>query len=232
MRGSDDRTAVTTTPPDVGEHDGHDELDAHLDRVERFAAPVRVLHWATAVLVLVLLFTGASLYAGPLSTLVGRRALVKQVHIVSGLLLPLPLLGVLLRGRWRRAALDDARRLDRFDAEDRRWLAARGRDPSVRLGKFNPGQKLNAAVMAGALPVMFGTGLMLWRYEPFSDAWRTGATFVHDWTFLLLSVLVIGHIVLAVGDRDALRGMVRGWVPSAWARSRRPAWWEEQERIE
>ena len=56
------------------------------DRVERYA------HWCTATLMLVLLATGFSLYAGPLSTLVGRRELVRTIHVYSGLLLPMPVL--------------------------------------------------------------------------------------------------------------------------------------------
>ena len=56
------------------------------DRVERYA------HWCTATLMLILLFTGFSMYAGPLSTLVGRRLLVRTVHLYAGLLLPIPVL--------------------------------------------------------------------------------------------------------------------------------------------
>jgi len=56
--------------------------------------------------------------------------------------------------------------------------------------------------------------------------WRTGATFVHDWLAVFVFVVVVGHIGTALSDPDALRGMVRGWVPGTWARSRRPRWYE------
>ncbi len=60
--------------------------------VPRFDRVERVAHWVTATLMLTLLATGFSLYVGPLSTLVGRRNLVRTIHVYSGLLLPVPVL--------------------------------------------------------------------------------------------------------------------------------------------
>ena len=196
------------------------------ERLPRFDRVERALHWSTAGLVLVLLVTAAVLYFGELSTLVGRRELVRRVHVVSGLLLPLPLLLALV-GRWSRGLLADLRAFNRWDADDRRWLRSWGRDPSVRLAKFNPGQKLNAAFVGGAFGVMLVTGSIMHWFEPFPLSWRTGATFVHDWTSIALGLVIAGHIRMALSDRDALRSMVRGWVPSDWARRHRPRWYEE-----
>jgi len=66
----------------------------------RFAPVVRALHWTNAAVFLVLLATAAVLYVGPLSALVGRRELVRTVHVWTGLALPVPWLVALL-GRWR-----------------------------------------------------------------------------------------------------------------------------------
>jgi formate dehydrogenase subunit gamma len=106
-------------------------------------------------------------------------------------------------------------------------LFTRGRDAQLQIGKFNPGQKLNAAFVAGAGLVMTGTGAMLKWFAPFPNSWRTGATFVHDWTALALGLAIIGHIWLAIADPDALRGIVRGSVPASWARKHRPRWHDE-----
>ena len=111
--------------------------------------------------------------------------------------------------------------------DDFRWLRSRGAERSVRLGKFNPGQKLNSAFVAAALVTMLATGLVLKFFAPFPLAWRTGATFVHDWTALALGLAITGHILLAVGDPEALRGMVTGRVSAAWARRKRPRWYDE-----
>src|SRR5581483_6954778 len=187
----------------------------------------RVLHWANAALMLTLLLTGAALYVPQLSEIVKRRHLVEQVHVWAGVLLPVPLLLTVLSDPWGRAFRADARRLNRWNADDRLWLRTRGRDRRARVGKFNAGQKLNAAFVAGAIPVMLATGLIMHFPRHFPLAWRTGATFVHDWVFIALAVVVAGHIVFAVNDPLALRAMFRGWVPESWARRHAPRWLEE-----
>ncbi len=195
--------------------------------MERFDRTERCLHWVTAALVGVLVATGAVLYWGELASLVGRRALIKEIHVVAGLGLPIPFL-LAVRGRRGRKLRRDLGALNRFSADDIRWLRSRGADPTVRLGKFNPGQKLNAAFVAGALVTLLATGLVLRFFSPFPLSWRTGATFIHDWTALALGLAVTGHICLAVADPEALRGMVSGRVPAWWAREKRPRWYDAQ----
>ncbi|HEX2043857.1 MAG TPA: cytochrome b/b6 domain-containing protein [Acidimicrobiales bacterium] len=192
----------------------------------RFDRCERAVHWCTAALVLVLMATAAVLYVGELSVLVGRRQVVRQVHVVAGLLLPVPLV-VGLAGRWRGGLVADIRAFNRWGVQDRRWLRSRGRDPRARVGKFNPGQKLNAAFVAGAAVVMLGTGSIMNWFSPFPLSWRTGATFVHDWLALALGLVVLGHVWMALSDFDALRSMFTGRVPASWARVRRPRWYEE-----
>jgi formate dehydrogenase subunit gamma len=196
-------------------------------RILRFDLGERVLHWANAALLLTLLLTGAALYVPQLSEIVKRRHVVEQVHVWAGVLLPAPLLLTVLSGPWGRAFRADARRLNRWNADDRLWLRTRGRDRRARVGKFNAGQKLNAAFVAGAIPVMLATGLIMHFPRHFPLSWRTGATFVHDWVFIALAVVVAGHIVFAVNDPLALRAMFRGWVPESWARRHAPRWLEE-----
>jgi formate dehydrogenase subunit gamma len=207
----------TTPPPEPVEPEA---------TLARFDGTERILHWVNAVLVGLLVATGAVLYLGELSALVGRRELLRDIHVAAGLALPIPFL-VALPGWWGARLRADLGALNRFGPDDRRWLRTRGRDPSVRLGKFNPGQKLNAAFVAGAGAVLLGTGLIMRFFGPFPLEWRTGATFVHDWTALGLSLAVAGHLWLAFSDPDALRSMVTGSVPAAWARRHRPRWYEE-----
>ena len=194
--------------------------------VLRFDRPERNVHWATASLVGMCLATAAALYLPAVSALVGRRELVKDVHVLSGLALPLPFL-VVRFGRWRTELRADVRRLNRFDEMDRRWVRSVGRDPFVRNGKFNGGQKLNAAFDAGAVLLLLATGSMMKWFAPFPLAWRTGATFVHDWTAFALLIVLIGHVAKAFGDRHALGAMVRGTVPRRWAERHAPRWLAE-----
>ena len=198
--------------------------------MDRFDRTERWLHWATATLVGVLVTSGAVLYWGELSSIFGRRTLFKEIHVIAGLCLPIPFL-LALPGRRGRGLRRDLGVLNRFSADDIRWLRSRGADPTVRLGKFNPGQKLNAAFVAAALVTLLATGLVLRFFSPFPLAWRTGATFVHDWTALALGLVIIGHIWLAMSDPDALRGMVSGSVPASWARKHRPRWYQDEQEL-
>jgi formate dehydrogenase subunit gamma len=64
---------------------------------------------------------------------------------------------------------------------------------------------------------------MKW-FEPFPVRYRTGATFVHDWTAIATWVIVAGHILFALNDRTSLRGMLTGRVTRRWAEYRHPKW--------
>ena len=210
--------AAPTTPPR--------EPTVVRDRLLRFDRPERNVHWYTAALVGACLLTAAALYVPAIAALVGRRELVKGVHVASGLALPLPFLLVRF-GPWLSSLAADVRRLDRFDDQDRRWLRSLGRDPVVRNGKFNAGQKLNAAFTAGAVVLLLVSGSIMKWFGPFPLTWRTGATFVHDWTAFALLVVLIGHVAKAFGDREALGGMVGGTVSRRWAAKKAPRWLDE-----
>ena len=187
----------------------------------RFAPASRRVHRATAVLVGACLLTAAVLYLEPLSVLVGRRELVMRVHVLAGLALPLPV----LLGRLSAAYRDDLRELNRFGPADAEWLRRRDRRAArLPVGKFNAGQKLNAALSAGGGLVLLGTGIVMEYGRSWPLSLRTGATFVHDWTAAAVLLLVLGHLWLASRDTDARRGMRTGWVPLDWARREHPAW--------
>jgi formate dehydrogenase subunit gamma len=207
------------------------DIASAAEPVHRFDAFERVVHWVNALLFLTLLVTGSCLFIPSLSAVVGRRELMKDVHVIAGLALPLPLVAAaVLAWLSRRSGLRvargfaaDSHELARFSRADRRWLRRLGRDGSIPVGKFNAGQKLNAAFIVGAVPVMLATGLMLRFPGRFENSLRTGATFVHDWMYLALTVVIIGHIAKALSDPHALKSMVTGDVPRWWARKHR-AW--------
>jgi formate dehydrogenase subunit gamma len=191
----------------------------------RFDRVERTVHWVNATLFAILMFTGAALYAGPISVLVGNREIVRNLHVYSGLVLPLPLL-IGIAGRRGARLRVDLGRLNRWSSGDARWFRRRHRG-DVALGKFNPGQKLNAAFIAGAAIVMLATGSIMKWFEPFPIDWRTGATFAHDWFALGIWAAVLGHIWFALRDGDALDSMLGGTVPAAWARTKAPLWYQE-----
>ena len=95
------------------------------------------------------------------------------------------------------------------------------------MGKFNAGQKVNAIFVAGCIPLMLVTGVIMRWFDPFPLAWRTGATFVHDWIAVLLLLVIVGHIAKALAEPLALRAMVRGTIPARHVERRHPRWWAE-----
>ncbi|MCX5534561.1 cytochrome b/b6 domain-containing protein [Streptomyces sp. NBC_00006] len=193
--------------------------------VRRFTRAERWVHRATAALMGVCVVTAACLYVPQLAELVGRRDLVVTLHEWSGLLLPVPF----LVGLVSRAFRADLGRLNRFGPHDKAWLrAALQRRPGHRpAGKFNAGQKLWAAWLAGAVLVMLGTGLLMWFTHLAPLTVRTGSTFVHDWLALALGVVLAGHIGMAVGDPEARKGLRTGFVDRDWAAREHGEWLDE-----
>ncbi|MFH9176138.1 cytochrome b/b6 domain-containing protein [Streptomyces albogriseolus] len=192
--------------------------------VRRFAPAQRWAHRATALLMGVCVATAACLYVPQLAQLAGRRALVVTLHQWSGLLLPVPVPAALVS----RAFRADLARLNRFGPHDRVWLRAalrRDRRPASRpAGKFNAGQKLYAAWIAGATLVMLGTGLLMWFTHLTPLVWRTAATFVHDWLALTVGIVLAGHVGMALADPEARRGLRTGSVRREWAEREHPLW--------
>ena len=106
------------------------------------------------------LATAAALYVDSIAIAVGHRELVRTIHLWCGYLLVVPILVALLISPAMRR---DAREVDGFTADDKRWLRSRDRRSGrIRVGKFNAGQKLNAALVSGAVLVMMLSG-SAWR---------------------------------------------------------------------
>jgi formate dehydrogenase subunit gamma len=192
--------------------------------LRRFSVAERWIHRVTAALMGTVMVTAAFLYLPMLGELTGRRDLLVTVHEWTGIALPAPLLA----GLFSRAFRADLTRLNRFGLHDRGWLRATMRRRPHPSGKFNAGQKTFAALAAGSVLVMTGTGLIMWFWQLTPLVARTGATFVHDWLALLLGALVCGHIWVAFNDPEARRGLRTGFVTRSWARHHHARWEKEQ----
>jgi formate dehydrogenase subunit gamma len=191
-------------------------------RIARFSRTERAVHWIHAAAFFVLLGTGLILYLPTLSELVSRRGLVKAVHIDTALAWAAALVLVVVVGD-RRGLRRTLRELDTFDADDRRWLRGR-RTPQ---GRFNAGQKLNAA-LTGAFAVLFSlSGFLLWYGERDTRFRWASTILVHDGLMYVSVVLLVGHLYLTLihpSTRHALRGMTFGSVDEEWARSHHSKW--------
>jgi formate dehydrogenase subunit gamma len=194
-------------------------------RVLRFDRVQRGAHWANAALFGALMFTAIPLYFGSFFGIVLPRHLIEQIHLWCGLALPLPII-VSLLGPWGRSMRRDVKRINDWTRAEIRWLLSRGRTP-LETDKFNPGQKLNAIFIGAVIPVMLITGSMLQWFRFFSVSLRQGATFVHDVFAFAIFAVVIGHILMAITHRDALRSIFKGWVSEQWAAVHAPRWLQE-----
>ena len=190
--------------------------------IRRFSRTERALHWVHASAFFLLLASGLILYVPRLSELVARRQLVKELHLYTALAWAVLILLLLLLGL-RTGLPDTIRELERFDAEDLRWLLHRG----GRAGRFNAGQKLNTIVTA-AFAVLFAvSGFLLWYGERDTRFRLANTILLHDGLMYVAVVLLAGHLYLSLihpSTRHALRGMIRGTVDAEWARRHHPRW--------
>jgi len=189
--------------------------------VKRFSPVERLLHWVNAIGFFFLLATGLILYLPRLSTLVSRRQEIQYIHFWGGVAWLVALAAVvLLSGR---RLLATARELDRFDEDDLRWLRG-GKAPQ---GRFNAGQKINAALTA-AFAILFGiSGLLLWFGEQDTRLRFASTVILHDGLMYVSLALLVGHLYLALihpATRHALRGMTLGNVDAEWAAQHHAKW--------
>src|SRR3954452_15626920 len=191
-------------------------------RLARFSRTERTVHWVHASAFLILLATGLALYLPSLSELVGRRPLLKSIHVYRAVAWLVALVLVILVGD-RRSLRATLREIDLFDRDDRDWL--RRRHPPQ--GRLNAGQKVNA-ILTAVFAVLFAvTGVLLW-YGERNTRFRFAQTIlIHDWLTYISFFLFMGHLYLSVihpKTRHALTGMTRGWVYEDWAREHHAKW--------
>ena len=198
--------------------------------VRRFSPAERSLHWLLAVTFFAMLATGLILYLPALAQVAADRQMWKSIHLGAAiafwggtLLLLLSAPGELQR---------TARELDSFDEDDRRWLrwAVRRGTAEPPQGRFNAGQKLNTALIAGLMVVFTVSGTLMYLQETDASFRGTSAILVHDVAMYVAVPIVLGHMYLALlhpTTRHSLRGMALGTVRRDWAQRHHPKWERE-----
>ena len=198
--------------------------------MRRFSGAEQSLHWLLAISFIVMLATGLILYLPSLAEVAAQRQLWKSIHLGAALGFWVGLLLV-----WSTASVElraTAREIDHFDGDDRAWLtwSATRRGPEPPQGRFNAGQKLNTAIVAGLMVVFTITGVLIYLQEASARFRGTSAILIHDVAMYIAIPLVLGHLYLALlnpSTRHSLRGMTLGSVRRDWAR-RHHAKWERE----
>ncbi len=198
--------------------------------MRRFSGAEQSLHWLLAISFLVMLATGLILYLPSLAEVAAQRQLWKSIHLGAALGF---WVGVLLVWSTDSVGLRaTTREVESFDGDDRAWLAwsvtRRGQEPPQ--GRFNAGQKLNTAIIAGLMVVFTITGVLIYLQEASARFRGTSAILIHDVAMYIAIPLVIGHLYLALlnpSTRHSLRGMTLGSVRRDWARRHHPKWERE-----
>ncbi|NNN18754.1 MAG: formate dehydrogenase, partial [Acidimicrobiaceae bacterium] len=135
---------------------------------------------------------------------------------------------ICLCGSWGSRFRADISRFNLWTREELKWVRKLGLNPKLEMGKFNPGQKINAIFIGASIVVMFCTGLVLRWFNFFPLSWRTGATFVHDVFAGAIIVMVTGHILFALVHRDSLKSIFTGRISQRWATRHAPRWLSEE----
>lgn len=210
----------------------------------RFVLAERLAHWFYALCFLAAGLSGALMWIpSTRQWMAGARYAVSEYHGYVGLAMVIVPLAILLILD-RRRLVENWRAMDKWDANDRRWLWAvlsgrmlRGQKMPPQ-GRFNAGQKLNSHLVAGLALGFVVTGiLLLFRLHlPF---WLLpGLLLCHKVLAVASGVLLLGHLSIALltrHGRGGLRAMVKGRLPGEIAREGHATWyadWLKQTRGE
>lgn len=194
---------------------------------------MRFAHWCHAAFFAGLTCTAALLIWSPAARAlaIGEHRVLPLVHIALGLGFVAVPFGPALLGRGG-SILREAAHLGRWYPADLVWIlvAPLGwvgllRVPPPR-GKYNRGQRLNAAWTAISSSLLLLTGIVIWNGRGASLRIREAAYEWHAFIALLAVAVVLGHIVMALTHWHSLRGMITGSVDAGWAARRYPFWRE------
>jgi cytochrome b subunit of formate dehydrogenase len=212
------------------------EAGGTANRIERHGRRARLFHTAVYLATLALLLTGWWLLLGkegspsPLARVFGVPE--TRLHVWFGRALAVVALAPVVLGRTGIATF--VRETIRRDPGDARWWsrwpvgAVTGRFGRHE-GHFDPGQRVANVLIVGSLLVLCATGLAM-------TALHGGRVFawlakVHEWATFVVTPLVLGHVLIALGVLPGYRGVWRsmhlgGRVAETTAKRVWPGWTE------
>jgi len=197
------------------------------DRLVRFRWSTRALHWSVALTFVLTLLTGLPIWTpifGWLAYLFGGLQVARWLH---------PWFGIAFSGFMLLQFIDWAGAM-RMTAADKRFVRPgnfvkymRWEFHDEEVGKFNGGQKLLFWLSSLAALALLLTGVVLWYPQLFGEQLRQASWLLHDVTFVLFTLLIIGHIYLGIVEPGTFTGMIEGTVTRDWAELNHEGWYRE-----
>lgn len=202
----------------------------------------RLIHWAVAVAVIALVFSGlglAGLMPDPVASLLGGHVWFGTTHRLFGFIFSAALVLVPLLAPTRtRNLLGD---VSDFRRSDVRWplaflrfsLHPRRSRPPHHDGRFDPVQRVVFLGLGGSLLLLVGSGTVLYFAPPYARLILAWAVRIHIFAAVVLIVCASIHIFAGSGLLPTHRGVARsmfgnGRVRLGLARRLWPGWARRQ----
>ena len=198
------------------------------EEVVRHRLSTRVIHWSVALTFFVCLITGMPIWAPIFSwmaTFVGGLGVARLIHPYAGVAFFIASLFQYFH--W----LPDMH----FGANQKGWFGPKlleyfrwDHSQPDEGGKYNGGQKFFFYMVNLAALGLIVSGIPMWFPTYFSVVVREIAILLHDITFVLFFLSIIGHVYLATAaEPGTFRAMTRGTVTRRWARFHHPGWYAD-----
>lgn len=201
--------------------------------VTRFTPSERWLHNVVMFTVFTLLLSGMGMiYCNVKGDQYPRQFLTLVHQCVSVIFMAAPIALVALGNKrvWR----ENLRLLTTWSWKDLEWLVKKpvsavfGKMRLPPSDKFNPGQKAWATLVVAGSKALAITGVIMWSVPS-----PILAIMIHATVAVGLGAALIGHIFMAVGDKEArqsFRSIINGKVDAKWAAQHHPLWMERETR--
>jgi len=198
------------------------------DEIVRHRRATRLIHWSVALTFFVALFSGMPIWTpifGWMAALMGGLDVARVIHPWAGVAFFVA--SVFQFFHW----LGDMK----FEPGEKGWFGPKllsymrwETGPSEGEGKYNGGQKVFFYMVNLAALAFLLTGIPMWFPMNFSSMLRQVCILLHDITFILMLVSIIGHIYLgSAAEPGTFRAITRGTVTRKWAKFHHPGWYRK-----
>jgi formate dehydrogenase subunit gamma len=187
----------------------------------------RVIHWTVALTFFFCVFTGMPIWTpvfGWMASLFGGLSVCRILHPWGGVAFSLA--SVVMFFHW----LSDMY----LEKNEKGWLGPklwqymRYETEDEEVGKYNGGQKVLFWAVSLGMVGLLASGILMWFPREFPKPLMEIAYLLHDFTFIMFGIAIVGHIYLGTAAEPGTFGsMTRGTVTRAWARLHHPRWYRE-----